>query len=453
MKRTKETKILYDFLFFSATILILFSCGGDKEGFTISQKKIVDEINLAKVWSGHPADFDILTTDKNQFVAYYDTSRNMCVAQRALNNKDWKFIKLPTITDWDSHNYITMTKDRDGYIHISGNMHNVPLIYFRSKQPDNADEFEQLQMTGQDESRATYPVFFNDSEGNLFFQYRNGSSGNGVYFWNKYDEKNKQWNRVFGQGIFDGEGEVGAYPCNLKLGPDGYFHIVWTWRLNGNANSNNDLSHMRSKDLVHWENMKGKQLSLPVMYSNSDVFVDPIGPWNGLINMGFYPCWDNQNRLCIIYHRYDRDGISQIFATRWESNKWKTYQISVWKDFRWDIDKAGALACDIEASLLRPIGNNKLMCEYYHIKYGRGVWIIDENDFRIIKEIPNKTSSDLSDVLVNEKPQNDGMIINSIRDNTGNYLLHWETLSVNQDRPRKPPYPAPTMLKVIKLSD
>ena len=184
------------------------------------------------------------------------------------------------------------------------------------------------------------------------------------------------------KGIFDGEEEVGAYPCELTIGPDGYFHIVWTWRLNGNANTNHNLSHMKSKDLVHWETMKGTQLTLPVRYSNADVIVDPIGPWNGLINMGFHPCWDNQNRLCIIYHRYNRDLISQIFVTRWETDRWITFQLSDWNDFKWNIDKAGALACDIEGSVLKPIGDNKLMCEYYHIKYGNGLWIINEKDFQ-----------------------------------------------------------------------
>jgi hypothetical protein len=432
---------------------MLVSCSENIGDITITQKKIIEEINLAEVWSGHPVDFDIRTAYKYQYVAYYDSTRTMCIAQREIEGKDWKTIRLPSVTEWDSHNYISITRDKEGYIHISGNMHNVPLNYFRSKQPDDINEFEKLTMTGQEETSATYPVFFNDSEGNLFFQYRNGSSGNGVYYWNRYNEKNKQWGRVFNNGIFDGEGEAGAYPCNLKIGPDGYFHIVWTWRLNGNANTNHNLSHMRSKDLVHWENMKGKQLTLPIMYSNSDVYVDPIGPWNGLINMGFYPCWDNQNRLSIIFHRYNRDGISQIFVARWESDKWNIYQLSIWKDFRWDINKAGALFCDIEAPLLRPIGNNKLMCEYYHIKYGKGVWIIDEKDFRIIKDLPNKTGSDLPTALADAKPKNEGMIINRIRDNTGNYLLQWETLPINQDRSRNPPYPAPTILKVIKLSE
>ena len=132
-------------------------------------RKVLDEIPLAMVWSGHPVDFDIITTDKFQYVAYYDTSRTMCIARRNIESKEWEITKLPSVTGWDTHNYIDIIRDKDGYIHISGNMHNVPLIYFRSKAPDNISEFEPLSMIGRDEDRATYPVFFNDLQGNSIF--------------------------------------------------------------------------------------------------------------------------------------------------------------------------------------------------------------------------------------------------------------------------------------------
>jgi hypothetical protein len=452
-KHVTKIKIISRFLLIPVVVALYFSCSQNYESYITKGRNVIDEIPLGLVWSAHPVDFDILTTDKFQYVAYYDTSRTMCIAQRRIDNKDWEITHLPSVTGWDTHNYIDIIRDKDGYIHISGNMHNVPLIYFRSNALDNINEFNQLSMIGRDEDRSTYPVFFNDPEGNLFFQHRNGSSGNGIYYWNKYDENTKAWIRMNEKGIFDGEDEVGAYPCQLTTGPDGYFHIVWTWRLNGNANTNHNLSHMRSKDLVNWETIKGKQLSLPVTYSNFDVIIDPIGPWNGLINGDFYPSWDNQNRLCITYHRYDREGISQILAIRWESDRWKLYQVSKWSDFIWNINKSGAIAVEVKPSGLIPIGNNKLKCEYYHIKYGKGLWIINEKDFSILEELPGKSISDLSDDLLNKEPEHKGMVINRIRDNTGNYLLQWETLPVNQDRPRNPPYPAPTLLEVIKLSE
>jgi hypothetical protein len=453
MKQKMVLKTMSIYLFF-ALLFMLSSCRGNIEKIINAHKKIIKEINVAKVWSAQCILFDIRTTDKYQYVVFYDSLRNMCIAQRALENEKWKITRLPSVTEgWDNHNYIKIARDKDGYLHVSGNMHNVPLIYFRSNKPDDISGFEKLTMIGQNETSVTYPIFFNDSEDNLLFQYRDGSSGNGVTFWNKYDEKNKQWIRIFDQGLFDGEGEVNAYPCNPTMGPDGYFHIVWMWRANLIANTNHNLSYMRSKDLVHWETVNGKLLSLPVKWRDSEVYVDPVGPWNGLINMGFFLCWDNHKRLCITYHKYDREGVSQVFVARWESDKWEIYQMSKWQNYRWDINKGGALVSEIIAPVLKPVGKGKLIGDYYHEKYGKGLWIISEKDFRIIEDLPNRNCSTLPTALIDLKPKNEGMIINRILDNTGNYILQWETLPVNQDKPRNPPYPAPTFLKVIKLSE
>jgi hypothetical protein len=452
MEKGMVLKTMIAYLFFP--LLFMFtSCKGNIENFLNVQKKIIKEINVARVWSAQCILFDICTTDKFQYVAFYDSSRNMCIAQRLLVNEEWEITRLPSITKgWDNHNYIKIARDRDGYLHVSGNMHNVPLIYFRSNSPDNISSFEKLTMIGQNETSVTYPIFFNDSEGKMFFQFRDGSSGNGVTYWNRYFEKTKQWIRVFDQGLFDGEGEVNAYPSNPTLGPDGYFHIVWMWRANLIANTNHNLSYMQSKNLSQWETVRGKSLTLPIKWSNSEVYVDPVGPWNGLINMDFNLCWDNHNRLCITYHKYDQEGVSQAFVACWESDKWKIYQISKWEDYRWDLNKGGALLPEIIAPKLKPIGKDKLIGEYYHKKYGKGLWIISEKNFQIIKELPNRNISTLPATLIDSKPENDGMIINRILDNTGNYILQWETLPVNQDRPRNPPYPNPTLLKVIELS-
>jgi hypothetical protein len=152
-------------------------------------------------------------------------------------------------------------------------------------------------------------------------------------------------------------------------------------------------------------------------------------------------------------HKYDREGVSQVFVAHWESDKWKIYQMSKWQDYRWDINKGGALVSEIIAPILKPVGKDKLIGDYYHEKYGKGLWIISEKDFRIIEDLPNRNCSIFPTALIDLKPKNEGMIINRILDNSGNYILQWETLPVNQDKPRNPPYPAPTFLKVIKLSE
>ena len=47
----------------------------------------------------------------------------------------WTTKAFPTTLGWDSHNYVSLGLDRDRNLHVSGNMHNVALIYFRTSTP------------------------------------------------------------------------------------------------------------------------------------------------------------------------------------------------------------------------------------------------------------------------------------------------------------------------------
>ena len=167
-----------------------------------AQLTILDKLDIARVWAGHPVDFDIETKNTFQCVAYYDTLRRMTVASRSTTSQTWTRTVLPTTTGWDSHNYIEMAIDDSGYVHISGNMHNVPLIYYRSRQPYSVAAFDQPGMVGSLETSVTYPVFVTGSDGRLYFQYRDGGSGSGNTIWNGYNLQTKRWSRITSQGLF-----------------------------------------------------------------------------------------------------------------------------------------------------------------------------------------------------------------------------------------------------------
>jgi hypothetical protein len=415
--------------------------------YSVAQKTAT-AIPVAKVWSGHSVGFDLLTTEKFQYVCYYDSARNMVIAQRPLNSKEWKRKILPTKVGWDSHNYIDMILDKDGFVHVSGNMHGVPLIYFRSEKPENIESFEKLSMTGKNEERVTYPVFFKDDQGALYFQYRNGGSGDGITYWNKYNTETKSWQGLFDTPFFDGEKEANAYMSNPQPGPDGYFYIIWMWRLSPIANTNHNLSCIRSKDLLSWENMKGDKISMPVKWSNSKAVVDPVAPWNGLINMSFHISWDKQKVPYISYHKFDKNGISQVFISRWEKGLWQTYQISDWKDFTWDLDRGGSLRSSVSISGITDSGND-LSVKFMHEKYGSGRWILDKSLLKIKKVLPedNSMTESLPPVSLGKD-----MTIQRRTDNTGKFIMQWQTLPTFQDRPRPEPYPAPSELVIYDTS-
>jgi hypothetical protein len=197
---------------------------------------------LEPVWSGHPVGFGLLTRPPHQYAAYYDAQRRMTVAQRRLDAKRWTFTRLPLVLGWDSHNYVTMAFDRAGHLHVSGNMHCAPLVYFRTTKAGDAGSLERVPaMTGERESRVTYPVFFRSREGQLLFRYRDGGSGNGDDLFQAYDEKSQHWTRLLDRPVLGGEGQRNAYATVPIPGPDQRFHMVWVWRETGDCATNHDL--------------------------------------------------------------------------------------------------------------------------------------------------------------------------------------------------------------------
>ena len=160
--------------------------------------KILNSIEIAKVWAGHPVGFDLLTYDQHQFIVFYGANRQMEIVAQRIDSISFEQATFPSYIGWDSHNYVTMAIDDAAQIHLCGNMHGDPLTYFRTTQPLNIQSFAQIDhMTGQNEGRCTYPVFMRGSENELIFRYRDGSSGNGVDYYNVYDPTTeKQKNNI-----------------------------------------------------------------------------------------------------------------------------------------------------------------------------------------------------------------------------------------------------------------
>ncbi|MBN1306953.1 MAG: BNR repeat-containing protein [Chitinispirillaceae bacterium] len=410
-----------------------------------------EKIDIAKVWAGHPVDFAIKTANNFQYVAYYDSTRRMVVAERTIGSNTWSYTVLPTTTGWDSHNYIEMAIDDSGYIHVSGNMHNASsLVYFRSKKPWAIESFSTPGMIGTQEGSITYPVFIKGGENQLIFQYRDGGSGSGTTIWNGYDVTTKKWRRITSQGLLDGEGQVNAYQTSPVPGPDGFFHIIWMWRNTPVANTNHHLSHMKSKNLSTWLTMAGAELTMPVKQSTPGVVVDPVESGHGLINMDFWISWDTRDRAVVTYHRYDDDDISQIFNTRWEGNAWKIRQTSGWTGFKWNLDREGSLSHDIAASPLTVDESGALVQNYIYRNSEVRRWVLDEATLTPKSDGIYEPPEAMKELYVVES-QFPGMQINRKQD--GEYYLRWETMPINQDKERASgTYPSSSMLRVYRFT-
>jgi hypothetical protein len=276
----------------SVSLLLSFSLSAQKSGIEIDETQtttsVIDVIKIDKVWSGHPVTFSLLTHGDRQYIAYYNAERHMIVGQRELDKNNFALHEMQptsretaggtsTVLGWDSHNSVTFGIDRDGYIHLAGNMHVNPITYFRSTKPNDISTLEQvMEMVGTNEKRCTYPHFMKTREGVLLFHYRDGGSGDGNEIYNVYSEETKKWSRMLDTPLTDGQSLMNAYQTQPTLMEDDWYHVFWVWRDTPDCATNHDLSYMKSPDLKTWYNAFGEKSGMPATLDNKSLIVDPI---------------------------------------------------------------------------------------------------------------------------------------------------------------------------------
>jgi len=431
--------------------------------FGQQEYKVDRRDDIAQVWSGHPVGFCLKSHKGMQFLGFYDAERNMIIAVRERDAEHWTFKMLDTKVGWDSHNSITMAFDCDDVLHVAGNMHCVPLIYFRAEKPLDVESLKRVPaMVGENEQRCTYPQFITTNDGDLLFMYRDGQSGNGDWYCNIYDTAQKRWQRFFDKPLFDGEGEVNTYYHGPVKGPDGWFHLCWMWRETPACETNHLMCYARSKNLRDWEMSDGTPQPLPITRTNSQI-IDPVPPGGGILN----PCqrigFDADGRVIVSYSRYDEAGNFQLMNARVEGGQFKIYQTSDW-DYRWEFQGGGSIPMEISfgpvvtqrvAGRIAP-SNGDITQSYSHIKHGNGNWRLDPVTLKPLGQAPPATRIP-PEISRNESNypghQRRSTSDSGVIDEPGIiYTMCWETLSVNRDRPWAGDPPPPSTLRIFKLS-
>lgn len=414
-----------------------------------------EPLKVDTVWSGHPVGFALLTAPPWQYVGYYNAQRQMVIAARQLDQTEWIKQPLDETLGWDSHNYVTMALDPSGQLHVAGNMHVHPLNYFRTRTPFDVTTLARVpSMTGKDEQRVTYPKFFTGPQGQFLFHFRDGSSGSGNEIYNVYDLPGQQWRRLLDTPLVDGEGERNAYFNGPLSGPDGYFHLTWVWRDTFACETNHDPCYARSKDLMHWENSRGEPYALPITFASAEK-VDAVPPGGGIINGNVLLGFDCQERVVVTYHKFDDKGQTQLCNARLEDGRWEVHQSSNW-NYRWEFSGGGSIPFEIRL--------NPLQCEegtvvqgWSHAKEGSQRWRLDPETLAPVerlKDLPNPIPAALRQVR-SEFP---GMQVKFAHD-TGSsgtpgisYMLRWETLGPNRDKPREGPLPKASTLELVTVN-
>jgi len=406
---------------------------------------------IGTVWAGHPVGFSFAKNRDQLYVGFYDENRFMVVGQRPVGKGDWTLHRTRERVGWDSHNSIAFGFDPAGGLHVAANMHCVPLRYYRTKTPGDVTSLEALhKMTGQQEKRATYPVFMNAPDGRLYFIYRDGGSGNGMRLINVYDEKARTWARHVDKPLLSGLGKVNAYPTRIATDRKGMFHIAWVWRDTPDCSTNHDVSYARSRDLKTWETSAGDPIALPMTPGNSEV-VDPVPARGGLLN-NVKLSFDGQDRPMIAYHKFDADGNTQLFVARLEGKVWKIRQTTKWKH-RWYFKGGGCIRTLIgfSAVTVAPDGRS-LMQSYSHWEEGGANRLLDAATLQPIGKAPRgvqwpaivrKLESDFAGMRVN---------VRTVEHDGATFALRWETLGANRDRPRpNDQIPPPSRLVLYEL--
>ncbi|AEH35541.1 BNR repeat-containing protein [Halopiger xanaduensis] len=411
---------------------------------------------VADVWAGTAAAFDLYTHGEHQFVAFYDADRNITVGQRELGTDDadeageWTVARLPEDRkiEWDAHNSLALAVDREDYLHLSGNMHVHPLKYYRTRESLDVTTFERIdEMVGTEESQVTYPQFFRGPDDELVFKYRDGYSGGGNWRYNVYDERNHKWNRLLEAPLTYGGDAMNAYPHGPVVGPGGDYHCCWVWRDHGGAQTNHDLCYARSPDLREWETSQGAPLELPIDINSGDL-VDPVPPYGGMINNNTKIGFDTAGRVVISYHKFDHEGNTQLYNARAEADGWEIYRTSDW-DYRWAFGGGGTIPFEIEFGPVER-EDGRLIQTYDHVEYGTGKWVLDEemltptdwySPWHTYPDALRDVRSDYPDMQVNW--------VADSSDSPGEtqYALRWESLEPNRDREREEA-PPPTRLTV-----
>lgn len=399
-------------------------------------QQLLDSVLVDKVPAAFPVGFDLLTRGNRLYLAYYDSGHNMVAASRRLDAAGFDRKVLPSRIGWDSHNGVVLALDDQGQLHVSGNMHGVPLVYFRTDLPGEVASLVKIpnMVSAARETRVTYPHFLT-AGAQLYFFYRQGGSGDGVWYFNQYDSRPsvRSWSALHGgASVFGNAGSVNAYFNGPILGPDNRYHFVFMWRDSPDAASNHDISYMRTRgpDLSAFETVAGTALDLPVTLQHVSAVVDPVAPARGLINMSQSLGFDTRGSAIVSYHKYDAGGISQAYNARWSAaeRKWQVAQASDWKGYTWAFSGGGSIPADISVGGVKVQGG-KLVQSWRHAKFGSGEWTLDEATLKPIP-VAKKTAALPVAAALSEKflwSRGEG------EDPTVRYALRWETQPANRD--------------------
>ncbi len=416
----------------------------------------VKRIPVAKGLASHPVNGGhcLISDGTYQYLAFYDGDHQATVAKRKLGDDQWDFAKLPERVGWDTHNKLVLFRDREGYLHLTGNMHVSPLNYYRTEKPGDIHTFKGIhRWTGKYEDRVTYPTLIKLRDGSIHMMFRHGGSGRGMRLLVHYDEKTQTWSGT-GDSFINGkliEPDCNAYPFGgIKEDRQGTLHIAWCWRETPDVETNFDICYAKSTDGGYtWTSWDGEQLELPIQPTNADV-VDDIEQKRGLMNGGSLVV-DADGIPYIGFTRFDKNDHNQLFVATPHQGQWVVKQLTDWNVRFW-FEGRGTIPHYPPIPRLSILGD-----EHLQVRYSFDLVEPSSGKLNMTRaELLNATPGSIA-INANVTPKTNEPKVRNVRaSNIGplpegqNHYMQQETSRPNRDR--KPDNPKePTMIYIVEV--
>lgn len=285
-----------------------------------------------------------------QAAAFWDEDEHLVIAVRSKSGASWGawtnyvydgVAETPEIlrTEIDNHNNANIGFDSDGYLHIAYDHHNDALNYRRTSTAISSFSgtlTSALSMTGT-EGAVSYPTFFRDPLGTLYFIHRDGDSGVGDLYFYKYTTSGQTWAAAAGTStnglLIDGKNSSPdqspywhgppQFTADWDGAGTGYMWLGWAWRESSIATTMHDISVVRW-DGTTFTKTTGSQ-TVPITLANCEI-ANAVAVSSSLPSFNTMVVDSSGNPHLI--QTYTSSGVNRIFRTYHNGSSWATTAIS-----------------------------------------------------------------------------------------------------------------------------
>lgn len=153
---------------------------------------------------------NIATCGGKQYVAYAAASLAFRIASIDIATGTVTTVNpgLPIWSTSDQHNSASIQCDKNGYVHLTYDMHVTPLIYYRSTAANDVTAFSgpYSMLGGTPETSVTFGMFFkHPTSGEIYYTFHYGSPYGGDQYFYHYNTTSSTWEAAAGldaMGLF-----------------------------------------------------------------------------------------------------------------------------------------------------------------------------------------------------------------------------------------------------------